>query len=274
MNAFSAWHMDAPTTVLPLLPLLTALFLAVAAPLMAQPQAAPGAKPSPEGSEGRGPEPIRVLVLPTGETTLASPVAGRLVTLDTELGQSFKKDAVLAAFDCGEAQARLGVARADASAAREQHEAKLRMQGLDQASDVEVALAASAVAKGKSEVELYQYQVKQCTIRAPWDGRTAKLHVRNHMTVAAGQPLLDLVRTGPLRLKLNLPSGWVDRLRSDLPFTVRIDETGKEYPAKVQLINSRVDPVSQTIEIEAVMPQIQADLLPGMSGVARFDGLD
>ena len=162
---------------------------------------------------------------------------------------------------------------ADLAAATDQYEAKLRMQGLEQASDVEVSLAASAVAKAKAQIDLYQFQISQCSIRAPWSGSTAKLHVRSHMTVSAGQPLLDLVRSGLLLLKLNVPSNWMSTLKMGHEFEVTIDETGNTYAARVHRINSRVDPVSQTIELEATMLKSHADLLPGMSGVAKFTGM-
>jgi membrane fusion protein, multidrug efflux system len=216
---------------------------------------------------------VRVLVLPNGETTLASPVPGRIIAMNVGLGLPFRQGDVLVSLDCEEPQARLAMAKAELTAATDQHEAKLRMQGLEQASDVEVALAASAVAKAKAQTDLYQFQISQCSIRAPWDGNTAKLHARSFMSVTAGQPLLDLVRRGPLLLKLNVPSRWMTGLKNGQDFEVAIDETGNTYPARVRRINSRVDPVSQTIELEATMLRSHADLLPGMSGVARFSGL-
>ena len=214
-----------------------------------------------------------MLVLPAGETVLASPVPGRIAQLHVGLGIPFKQGTVLVSMDCDEPRARLAMSKADQAAATDQYEAKLRMQGLEQASDVEVALAASAVAKAKAQVELYQFQISQCSIRAPWDGRTAKLHVRSHMTVTAGQPLLDLVRSGLLLMKLNVPSSWISTMKMGHVFDVTIDETGQTYQARVHRINGRVDPVSQTIELEATMTKAHPDLLPGMSGVAKFTGM-
>ena len=129
------------------------------------------------------------------------------------------------------------------------------------------------MAKAKAQIDLYKFQISQCTIRAPWSGSTAKLHVRSHMTVTAGQPLLDLVRIGVLYLKLNVPSAWISSLKIGDDFQVAIDETGKTYPAKVRRINSRIDPVSQTVELEATMLKTYSELLPGMSGFAQFTGM-
>lgn len=244
---------------------------AAKAPVTAPPKPLPQipAAPAPAAAS----ESVRVLVLPAGETILASPVPGRISKLHVGLGMPFKQGSVLVSMDCDEPRARLAMANADQASATDQYEAKLRMQGLEQASDVEVALAASAVAKAKAQAELYQFQITQCSIRAPWDGRTAKLHVRSYMTVTAGQPLLDLVRSGLLLMKLNVPSSWIGSLKMGQVFDVTIDETGKTYPAKVHRINGRVDPVSQTIELEASMMKSHPDLLPGMSGIAKFSGM-
>jgi RND family efflux transporter MFP subunit len=249
------------------------LFLgALSLTVSAQPNAAGAARAASTPPAGASAS-VRVLVLPAGETVLASPVPGRIAKLHVGLGAPFRQGATLVSLDCDEPRARQAMANADLAAATDQYEAKLRMQGLEQASDVEVSLAASAVAKAKAQIDLYQFQISQCSIRAPWSGATAKLHVRSHMTVSAGQPLLDLVRSGLLLLKLNVPSNWMSTLKMGHEFEVTIDETGNTYAARVHRINSRVDPVSQTIELEATMLKSHADLLPGMSGVAKFTGM-
>ena len=221
-----------------------------------------------------GTETVRVLLIPDKETTVSrsgsSLAAARINKLKVTLGSTFKAGNTLITFNCNDPRARLAMAKAKAelSGAVETHTAKLRMQGLDQAGDVEVALAASAVAKARADVSLAELQISYCSIKAPWNGRVAKVHVRNHMTVTPGQPMLDLVKFGPLRLRVNVPSRLLSQLKVDSKFEVTIDETGKTYQASVIAINSRVDSVSQTVEIEGLMSQDFPELLAGMSGTA------
>ena len=216
---------------------------------------------------------VRVLLVADRETTLSSPVTAKIKLLYVSIGVQFGAGQTLVSFDCEEPVARLGIATAELAGAVESHEAKIRMQGLEQASDVEVALAASAAAKARSQVELQQAQVAQCTIKAPWAGRVAKVHVRTHMSVTPGQPMVDLVKSGPLRLKLNAPSRLIAKVKTGSTFDVAIDETGITYRARVTAVNSRVDPVSQTVEIEAAIVGNFSELLPGMSGVASLNQL-
>ena len=214
---------------------------------------------------------VRVLLVADRETTLSSPVTATIKQLYVSIGMPFKEGQILVAFECDEPAARLGMAKAELSGAVEAHEAKIRMQGLEQASDVEVALAASAAAKARAQVALQNAQVAQCAIKAPWAGRVAKVHVRTRMSVTPSQPMVDIVKSGPLRIKLNVPSRLISKVKAGSLFDVSIDETGKSYQARVVALNSRVDPVSQTIEIESVIAKNYDDLLPGMSGVALLN---
>jgi len=177
---------------------------------------------------------------------------------------------ILVKFECGEAKARVDMAKAELQGARLQHEAKLRLQGLKSASELDVELAATAVDKARGQLALTQAEFDRCTIAAPFAGRVAKWHVKPHQSLSAGQPIVDLVAEGRLRLRLNLPSAWLAWLKPGHAFEVAIEETGATYPLKLERINPRVDAVSQTVEVEGAFTGDTAGLLPGMSGNARI----
>jgi len=246
---------------------------AIAQPKPAQPKPAQDDPPADIATRSAQASQVRVLLVANFETTLSSPSAARITNLNAGLGQAFSAGQTLVAFDCDEPRARLKMAQAEVAGAQETLDARLRMQGLEQASAVEVALASAAVNKARGQVELNEAQIAQCSIQAPWSGRVAKVHVKGFMSVTPGQPLLDLVKSGPLRLKLNLPSRLVALVSKGAALNVAIDETGKTYEARVNAVNSRVDPVSQTVEVEAVLAKSYPQLLPGMSGVANLAAL-
>lgn len=217
------------------------------------------------------PNVIRVLLAPALETVLVSQMAGRIAAVNVTLGDRFAKGKILLSFDSGEQVARVKMAEAELASARENHEAKLRMQGLQLASEMEVSLAASAVAKSRAQVDLYRAQLAQCTVAAPFSGRVVKIAVKPYQSVNQAQPLLEIVSSGPLKLRLNVPAKWIGWLKKGTPFEVAIDETGKRYKASVSALNGRIDAISQTIELEATITDKAEELLPGMSGTARFN---
>lgn len=213
---------------------------------------------------------IRVLLSPEQETTLSAQMVGRISKLNAQLGQRVESGKVLVSFDCSEAAARLNMARAEYTSARETLKAKERLRKLDAAGEIEVTMATANADKGKAAIAISQAQLAQCTVKAPFTGHIVKVYAKQHQSVNIGAPLVEMIADGPLKLRLNVPSSWLRELKVGTQFDVTINETGRTYPATVALINARVDAVAQTIELEARMVNAEPDLLAGMSGVARF----
>ncbi|WP_068826566.1 efflux RND transporter periplasmic adaptor subunit [Pseudomonas sp. BMS12] len=216
------------------------------------------------------PSAIRVLLAAETETTLSSQMTGTLGELQTSLGQRVKKGAVLAQFDCREGQARAKAANAELAMAKQNLQAKRHLRNLEAVGDLEVAMAATEVEKADAARSMAQTQSSYCKVVAPFAGRIAKVHARSYQTVSAGSPLFDLLSDGALKVRMNVPSRMLSSLQPGTPVQVSIAETGKTYAAKVSAINSRVDAVAQTIELEATLDAAHPELVAGMSGVAQF----
>ena len=246
----SAWAQSPDTPAVPPMPTL-----------------APSLAPVPVSED---PNAIRVLLSPQLETTLASQMVGRIVSLDAGLGAPVKEGQPLVTFDCNESEARLKMARAENSAARETLGVKQRLHKLQAAGDLEVSMARAEVHKTAAAIEVSQAQLAHCVVAAPFDGRVVRVHVKPHQGVNIGAPLVELVSDGPLKLRLNVPSRLLRQVAVGTPIEVDIIETGSSYVAHVAAVNARVDAVAQTIELEAHLDDASSELLPGMSGVARL----
>ncbi|TDF84344.1 efflux RND transporter periplasmic adaptor subunit [Pseudomonas sp. H9] len=241
--------------------------LAVLLSLFLTPVLAEDTAPAPDPAD---PGTIRVLLVASLETTLSSQMSGTLGEFKAGLGQTVAKDAVLARFDCAEAQARTRVAAAELTMAKQNLDAKRNLRKLDAVGDLEVAMANTELQKADGARALAQAQSGYCLVQAPFAGRVAKVHAKPFQTVAAGTPLFDLVSDGALKVRLNVPSSLLPKLKDNQALEVEILETGKAYPAHVSAINARVDAVAQTVELEARLDAAHPELIAGMSGTARF----
>jgi RND family efflux transporter MFP subunit len=255
--------------------LLTFFGLLIATPLYAQvPQSAapvaPQVQPKPVAPLVEA-NAIRVLLAAEQETTLVAQMAGRIETLNATLGQPIVKGKLVVGLECGESQARLRMAEAELVSAKETLTGKTGLKQLNAAGDMEVSMAQAAVDRAKGAVSLSRSQASYCSVSAPFNGRIARLYVKQHQGVSASAPLVDLVSDGPLKLRLNVPSTYLRQLKIGTSFDVAVNETGNTYPAKVTAINARVDAVAQTVELEARIDGKPAELLAGMSGIARFN---
>ncbi len=241
---------------------------------------APGATPAPaqSGSIGAAPKPkpaadneIAALIAAGEETTLSAQMAGRIKRIDVGLGDQVKKGTSLVEFDCSEQQAQLEAADAEYRAARETHLARLRLQALGAAGELEVTVAAASADKARGQLTLREAQLAYCKVSAPFGGNIARLRVKASESVQAGQPLVDLVNTASLKAQMFVPAAWITWLRVGAPLTIQLRETGQSFRAHVSKMNSRVDGVSQQLEVEARIEKGQGRLLPGMVGSAQFD---
>ena len=214
---------------------------------------------------------VAALILASEETTLSSQMAGRISKVSIGLGDQIKKGALLIQFDCSEQQAQLDAADAEFRAARETHLARLRLQALGAAGELEVTVAAAAADKARSQVSLNKSRLAYCRVDAPFSGNVARLRVKASESVNAGQPLVDLVNAASLKAQMFVPAAWITWLKPGAPVTLNVRETGQTVQAKVSKINARVDGVSQQLEVEARIDK-PGHLLPGMVSTATFPG--
>ncbi|PWF55500.1 efflux RND transporter periplasmic adaptor subunit [Massilia glaciei] len=222
---------------------------------------------APKAPEGKA---IRVLVVANQESVLAAQMTGRIEQIDAALGSTIRAGQVLLRFNCEAQQAQLKMANAEYYGAQRTFESKAKLQAMQSVSELEVQQAAAAAQRAKAQIELIQVQIKQCSVRAPFSGRVTKLHAKRYESVNVSQALLEVVDNGKLKVKLNVPSNWLVWLKPGAAFSINIDETGQSYAGRVVRMNGRVDTVSQSIEIEGEVVGKPVQLLPGMSGVARF----
>lgn len=214
---------------------------------------------------------VAALIVAGEETTLSSQMAGRISRIGVGLGDHIKKGTRLIQFDCSEQKAQLDTADAEYRGARETHLARLRLQALGAAGELEVTVAAAAADKARSQVALRKSQMAYCAVRAPFAGNVARLRIKPSESVNAGQPLVDLVNPASLKAQMFVPASWITWLRSGTPLSINVRETGQTFKARISKINARVDGVSQQLEVEARIDRGQGRLLPGMVGSAVFD---
>ncbi|GAB7125918.1 hypothetical protein JCM19000A_04250 [Silvimonas sp. JCM 19000] len=215
---------------------------------------------------------IRVLLAPRLETTLSVQMTGTLTDLRVTLGKRVGKGAVLAQLDCAEVQARANVAKAELAMAKQNLSAKKSLQQLNAAGDIEVATMQTEVDKATGALALSSAQLGYCRVVAPFAGRVAKVYAKPYQTLSAGTPVADLVSDGPLKVRLNVPSTLLAKLKPGVKLDINIHETGQTYPAHVSAVNARVDAVAQTVELEAQLDGEHPELIAGMSGTARIAG--
>ncbi|WP_043421449.1 efflux RND transporter periplasmic adaptor subunit [Azonexus hydrophilus] len=209
---------------------------------------------------------IRAQLSPRRFTTLSAEIPARLARIAVKEGDAFKSGQTLAQLDCSLQASARDRARAALGGAQKTFSAQKRLDELNATGKLEVQTAQAEVDKLKAELAQINTTLSKCTITAPFAGRVADQKARENQYVQAGQPILDILDDSTLELEFIVPSKWLRWLKAGHKFEVEIDETGKKYPAHIQRLGARIDPVSQSLKASAVIDGKYPELLAGMSG--------
>lgn len=209
---------------------------------------------------------IRAQLAPRRYTTLAAEIGAKVSRLPVLEGTAFKQGQILIQFDCSLQQAQLDKAKATQAAAEKNWNANKRLAELNSVGKVELDISEAEVHKAQAEVASNRAVLNKCSVAAPFGGRVAEQKVREQQYVQPGQALLEILDDSSLELEFIVPSKWLAWVRPGTEFQVKIDETGRSYPAKVQRVGAKVDPVSQSVKLIAVINGKFNELIAGMSG--------
>ena len=212
----------------------------------------------------------RGVVVPNAEVTLAAAVSTRIQKMPFKPGQAFQKGETLIQFDCERQLADLRGAKATLSKATTFHRGKKRLKARGAAGGQEVREAASDVAAARAGVDSLKEVIDLCKIEAPFSGRVVERHAETHEIPAINAPVMTVVDSSTLELDLIVPSTWLRWMKEGTKFEFAVDELGQRFPARVQRLGAKVDPVSQTIKLTGVFAARPNRVLAGMSGTAKF----
>ena len=209
---------------------------------------------------------IRAQVTPRDFTTISAEIAAKVERVGVREGERFTKGQNIIAFDCSLHKAQLDEAKAAVVAAEKTKDVNKRLLELQTIGQLEHEVSIAEAEKAKARLAGMAATFSKCVIAAPFDGRVVEQKIRAQQFAQTGQALLDILDDSILELEFVIPSKWLSWLKIGHVFQVNIEETGKNYPAKLSRIGAKIDPVSQSIKIMAEINGRFAELVSGMSG--------
>ena len=158
--------------------------------------------------------------------------------------------------------AQLDEARARAQQAHDQHASALQ--------NVRGAIAALGAAE--AQLSIASTAVNESIVRAPFAGEIAARGVSPGEFVTQQSSLVTLVRVDPLRLELQVPQERVSEVRVDQTVFVTVDAfPDARFEGRVRYISASVDRASRAMIVEAVVPNADGRLRPGMFVSTRIE---
>jgi membrane fusion protein (multidrug efflux system) len=192
--------------------------------------------------------------------------AGNLVTaVRFQEGQRVDRGEVLVELDGAQARADLAAARA---ALKESQSTWTRSQDLfarqalseSQLEQIEATLRAN-----EARVAAAEARVADTVIRAPFSGTVGLRRVSVGSLVNPGTVITTLDDISVMKLDFDVPETFISILEPGL----EVEATSVAYPGRmfrgtVDSVDSRVDPVSRSVTVRALLPNAERLLKPGM----------
>ena len=115
----------------------------------------------------------------------------------------------------------------------------------------------------RSELEIARQQLADTTIESPIDGAVSEKQAAVGQYLPAGAPVVTLVRTHPLRLRLAVPEREARLVRAGQPVNLTVEGDPNKYQGRVARLSPAIAESNRTLMIEAEVPNLEGALRPG-----------
>ena len=210
-----------------------------------------------------------VEALGTANSTESVDITANVTDLLREIrfadGQTVKKGDVIAVLEQRELAAQLAASKAR----MEQEKRELaRLEGLvrDRAvprQDYDQRLTSLEVTQ--REMEEIEARIAYRNIVAPFDGTVGVRRISVGALVQPGEVITTLDDISSIKLDFTVPSAFLSTIAPGVPVEAEVDAlAGRVFRGKIESVSTRIDPVTRSVLVRAVLPNPDAQLRPGL----------
>jgi len=232
---------------------------------------------------------------PMAETTLYPQANGYVRRFVVDIGDSVKKDQMLAEIDTPEldqqiqqadamllqvqaqvlqAKANQGLAQTDLTRYKALTPSGVTSESeLDQkraqaeVGDANLSVANAAVGAQQANIRRLSQLKSFARVVAPFDGKVTARWAEKGALVTTGNatPLFRVAAIDPARVFIQVPQDVVPSIKAEIPAMISIREyPTKEFAGKISRSSGQLDSASRTMRTEVRVPNPNGELVPGM----------
>jgi RND family efflux transporter MFP subunit len=134
----------------------------------------------------------------------------------------------------------------------------------------EVRNRQAVLAERRSDLAIARQQLLDSELKAPLDGAVRQRHASAGQYLAAGSPIVTVVRIHPLRLRLAVPERVAADVRVGQLVNVKVEGDRTVYQGQVARLSPAISEEDRTLLIEAEVPNEHGQLRPGAFAEAEI----
>lgn len=151
--------------------------------------------------------------------------------------------------------------------------AKARFEEAEEGARREDREAAEAKARqAEANARLNRKRLEDTRLRAPMAGVVGRRLADTGEMIAAGMPVVVLMKLNPARVRVGVPEAEIGKVRTGQAARVRVPALGgREFAAKVELVGYAAEPQSRTFPVRLLAPNPGLALRAGMIAEAEIE---
>jgi membrane fusion protein (multidrug efflux system) len=132
-----------------------------------------------------------------------------------------------------------------------------------------------ALQAARARVALARKALSDTVVRAPFAGIVGQRMVSTGDYVTKGMKVAEVVRITPLRVELTVPEQFVSAVAVGQPVALSVDAfPNRTFEGKVRYVSPALKADQRALTVEAVIPNENGELKPGMFATARVQQAD
>ncbi len=196
---------------------------------------------------------------------LTASVTELVTAINFDDGQRVKKGAVLIEMDAAEEEAQLAEEQSTLIEAKRQLDRVETLAAKGVSSESSFDERQLNVKTATARLKAIQSRINQRIIKAPFDGVIGLRNISVGALIQPGSLIANIDDDSIMKLDFSIPAIYISTLTPNMT----IAATTKAYPktifeGKVHSIDNRIDPVTRSIIVRALIPNEQHQLKPGL----------
>ncbi len=196
---------------------------------------------------------------------ITAKATNRVVAVHFREGQFVKQGQVLIEFDGSEARANLASAEASLRDTQSQYQRSRELFQSKALSESDLIQLEARMLNSKAAVDAAQARVNDTVIRAPFSGRMGLRVISVGALVTPGQVISTLDDTSTIKLDFTVPETYLATIKEgqqvEAQSTAFLNES---FRGRVSSMATRVDPVTRSVVVRALIDNRDQKLKPGM----------
>ncbi len=187
-------------------------------------------------------------------------------------GQRVQRGQVLVELDGAQARADLAGAEAARAESASQLSRSRELLSTKALSEAQYDQLEATLKSNEARVAAARSRLDDTVIRAPFGGRVGLRHVSVGSLVNPGTTIASLDDISAIKVDFAVSENFLASLREGLKvFALSAAFPDREFEGRVTSVDSRIEPVTRSVTVRAIVPNTDGALKPGMFLSVRLD---